>query len=167
MRVPLGIFGMQLFNDARAYLRAADILIRDRSPGIDAPTYFLMSHALELILKAYLVARGGFGDDELRDLGHDIEWAYAQAASMGLRLEDERTVALIRLLSDFHKSFVFRYPIITRDDGSLVVRGTLVLASDVLSVIGGLWMQLHGTILDARLSAARQGEYPIETWHMG
>ncbi len=46
MRVPLGIFGMQLFNDARAYLRAADTLIRDRSADINAPIYFLMSHAL-------------------------------------------------------------------------------------------------------------------------
>ncbi len=166
MRVPLGIFGMQLFNDARAYLRAADTLIRDRSADINAPIYFLMSHALELILKAYLVARGGFGDHEPRDLGHDIERAYAQAASIGLRLEDERSATLIRLLSDFHKSLVFRYPVITRDDGSLVVRGTLVRASDVLAVVGGFWTQLHGTILDARLSAAREGEYPIETWHM-
>ncbi|MGX1417004.1 hypothetical protein AB7M43_007096 [Bradyrhizobium elkanii] len=57
-RVPLGILANQFWHEAVAYLRAADTLIRDES-AVDTipPTYFLMSHGLELMLKAYLLSR--------------------------------------------------------------------------------------------------------------
>jgi hypothetical protein len=166
MKVPLGVFSMQLWTDAQAYLRVAEILVHDNSSGIDAPTYFLLSHGLELTLKAYLVARGDVGNAELRDLSHDIERVHKKAVALGLQLKNKHAVPLIRILSDFHKDFVFRYPVIN-DDGSLVVRGTLVRAIDALATIEDICKQIHGTVLSARLEAAKEGEYPIETWHMG
>ena len=91
-----------------------------------------MSHALELTLKAYLVACGGLDNDDLRDLSHDIEKAHTKAAALGLYLQHRNAISLIRILSDFHKAFVFRYPQITKDDASLIVRGTLLRATDGL-----------------------------------
>jgi hypothetical protein len=167
MRVPLGIFSMQLWNDAQAYVRAADILVRDGSSDIDAPTYFTLSHALELALKAYLVAEGQVSDEELRALNHDIQTIYDRAAALGLNLTNQSAVPLIRMFSDFHKAMVFRYPIITKDDGSLVLRGTLVCASEAFSIISEILRQVHAPVLRARFDAVSGREYPIETWHMG
>jgi hypothetical protein len=48
----------QFLCEARQYLNAADILIRDDSADANPPAYFLMCHALELLLKAYVMARG-------------------------------------------------------------------------------------------------------------
>jgi hypothetical protein len=164
---PSWYFQCATLGDAQSYLQASEILIRKESPKVIVPTYFLMSHALELILKSYLIARGGFDDAALRGLNHDIGRALEEAMALGLHLDDDRAITMVRILSDFHKAFLFRYPTITRDDGSLVVRGNLVQPSEVLEIIATISQQVHGPVLSARLDAATQGEYPIETWHMG
>lgn len=78
-RVPLGILANQFWHEAVAYLRAADTLIRDES-AMDTipPTYFLMSHGLELMLKAYLLSRDIPYADVFK-LQHRIQEAYERA----------------------------------------------------------------------------------------
>jgi hypothetical protein len=163
--VPLGILSTQFASEARAYLAAADILIRDGSADINQATYFLMSHALELTLKAYMLARR-VSYDEVVGLGHNLQKAYTRAADLGLPVEDGHRV-LIERLSEFHDAFVFRYPVVKKDDGHLILRGALVYPSEVLKIIETIFTRINGPVIMARLDAAKDGSFPVETWHMG
>jgi hypothetical protein len=166
MKVPAGIFGIYLWSDAKAYLQAAKILIGEKSSDVIPPKYFLLSHALELCLKAYLVVHG-VGDGDLRALGHDIKAAHQKAATLGLHLSKDEAV-MIGLLSDFHRALLFRYPVIQKDDGSVTERGRLVLAADALALIQGVFKKIEGSVMTARMRAAGEGgEFLVETWHMG
>lgn len=166
-RVPLGILANQFWHEAVAYLRAADTLIRDGSSKDTIPaTYFLMSHGLELLLKAYLLARDVPYVDVLK-LKHRIQDAYDMAKSRGLVVEGEHVEAMIEKLSDFHNEHLFRYPVVRRDDGSLILRGHLVRPIEVLQIIEAIVAKISGRVMHARLVAAKHGEFPIETWNMG
>jgi hypothetical protein len=165
-QIPLGILSAQFFSEARAYLTAADILICDASPGTNQPAYFLMCHALELMLKAYIMARGG-SYEEVVDLGHDLQKAHARAESLGLPVEGEQTPILIQRLSEFHEALLFRYPVVKKDDGHLILRGALVYPAEVLKIIETISVGVSGPVLMARLDAVKGGSFPTETWHMG
>jgi hypothetical protein len=164
--IPLGILSAQFSSEARAYLTAADILTRDGSPDINQATYFLMSHALELTLKAYILARG-ISYDEVLNLGHNIQKAHVRAESLGLPVEGEHTRTLIRRLSEFHEAFLFRYPVVKKDDGHLILRGALVYPAEVLKIIETIFLRVNGPVVMARLEAVKGGSFPVETWHMG
>jgi hypothetical protein len=161
--IPLDILSNQFLIDACAYFNAADILIRDPSPDVNQPAYFLMSHALELMLKAYILASGGTYD-EVVSLGHNIQKAHARAEALGLRIEDDHRV-LIEGLSEFHDAFIFRYPVVKH--GHLILRGALVYPEEVLKIIEGIFLRVNGPATMARLRAAKDGSFPVETWHMG
>jgi hypothetical protein len=167
-RAAAGEFGQrrhQFLIDACAYFNAADILIRDASPDVNQPAYFLMSHALELMLKAYILACGG-SYDEVVSLGHNIQKAHARAEALGLRIEDDHRV-LIERLSEFHDAFIFRYPVVKKDDGHLILRGALVYPAEVLKIIESIFLRVNGPVIMARLDASGAGSFPVETWHMG
>jgi hypothetical protein len=58
----------------------------------DWPKYFLLYHAIEAALKAYL-ARRGLTDKKLQQLGHDIKRVAAKTEQQGFTLHaDEKTV---------------------------------------------------------------------------
>jgi hypothetical protein len=162
--VPNGILANQFWIDAKAYIDASKILI-DHAP-LSQPVYFLLSHALELTLKSYLLAKG-MHPDELTSLGHNLLKAHARAAELGLQVRGEHTLALIERLSDFHNNLIFRYPVLTKDERRLVLRGHLVRAEEIYEIVAAISGQIHGTVLRARLHAANAGEFLIETWHMG
>lgn len=162
-RVPLGILSLQLWNEAKAYLLAAETLVRESQVGL--PTYFLPSHALELTLKAHLAAHG-VSARELLNLRHDVQKAYQRAVGFGLIINNQHVPPLVCILSDFHKGFVFRYPVIN-NDGDLVIVGTLVKAEDILEIVTVIWRRVEAKAISARLHATKGGQYPIETWHMG
>lgn len=163
--VPLGIISAQFRSNARGYLHAASILIQSKSTDVDLPIYFLLSHALELALKAFLAAKGK-EYDELVDIGHDLEWAYRETLALGLTIEHQYAAPLIARLSDFHRKFVFRYPVLS-DDGHLVLVGSVVRAEDVLQFVNQVYRRVEGPVLSARLKAASAGTYPVESWYMG
>ncbi|MBR0783926.1 hypothetical protein [Bradyrhizobium iriomotense] len=166
-RIPLGILALQFWHEAAAYLRAAEILIHDEAePGVVPPAYFLMSHGLELLLKTYLLSRGDSYDD-VGKLKHDIQAAYQRACGLGLMVTGDHVEALVEKLSEFHTAQVFRYPIVRRDDGRLVIRGHLVRPTEVFQIIESFAAKIQGPALFARIEAARDGEFRIETWHMG
>lgn len=166
-RVPLGILANQFWHEAVAYLRAANTLIRDSSAkDTIPPTYFLISHGLELLLKAYLLSRDVPYVDVFK-LRHRIQEAYEMAKGLGLVVEGEHVEAMIEKLSDFHNEHLFRYPVVRRDDGSLILRGHLVRPIEVLQIIEAIAAKISGPVMHARLVAAKHGEFPIETWHMG
>ncbi|PDT76990.1 hypothetical protein [Bradyrhizobium sp. C9] len=166
-QVPLGILANQFWHEAVAYLRAADTLIRDAS-AMDTipPTYFMMSHSLELMLKAYLLSRD-VPYLEVFGLQHHILKAYEKAKSLGLVVDVEHAEAMTERLSDFHKVHLFRYPVVSKEDGSLLLRGTLVRPTEVLQIIEAIGTKISSSVMFARLNAARHGDFPTETWHMG
>lgn len=95
--------------DARDYMVAAeDLRIDDeRSTYLVAPTYFLRSHAIELLLKACLLANG-WTLKRCETLGHQLSKAMNEAEAMGLVLSNE-TKSVVRTLSPRHEDFTFRY----------------------------------------------------------
>ena len=78
-----------LLNIANQYLTAGTLVPANTCGW---PKYFLLYHAVEAALKAYL-ARSGMTDSELRDIGHDIKPLATEAEKRGFTLHtDEKTV---------------------------------------------------------------------------
>lgn len=162
--VPNGIVANQFWAEAKAFADAAKVLIDADSSS--APTYFLLCHALELSFKSYLLAKC-VSLNTVIQLRHNLVNAYSETQKFGLRIEGEQTDALISRLSEFHNQMIFRYPIITKEDGSLVLRGHLVRADELHQFVASVCQQVLGPVLMARIAASSTGEFPIETWHMG
>jgi hypothetical protein len=70
--------------DARDYMIAAENLRTDEhSIYLVAPTYFLRSHAIELLLKACLLANGWTVKQCRENLGHQLGKAMNEAEAVG------------------------------------------------------------------------------------
>ena len=114
--VPLGIISVKFRQIARSFLEGADKLIEKGQK--DPATYFLICHALELSLKAYLAARGVNIDELHRKYGHNIQKLYKESVALGFRIESKITPphiakhmpAFIRQISEFHTSRSFDFP---------------------------------------------------------
>jgi hypothetical protein len=97
-------------GDARAYLRAAKTLdsMRDRQSH-EAPIYFLLCHAVELLLKAFILAKGGDSKALKRfEIRHKLDELHARAKSLGLVGSDHFS-KVVEWLAPFHQTFAFRY----------------------------------------------------------
>lgn len=107
---PLELFAGQLLDRATQYLDAFEALSpRD---NLKFPTYFLCAHALELFLKAYLVASRVATKKQIRDtreFGHKLVDLLdkCDAASMP-NVPDLRLFTLA--IFEMNKDFDFRYP---------------------------------------------------------
>jgi len=92
---PIGWF---LFADS--YLACAEALRRSPPADLrfDAPVRYLLFHAMELYLKAFLRLKG-IGEDELRSrvLGHNLVALANRAEDLGL--SKSRSKRLLRTLS--------------------------------------------------------------------
>ena len=98
-----------LFNFARSYWRSAEQL-RGRPARVthpDSPITFLLCHALELYLKAYL---RGVGRDiaDLKRIGHRVADLSRAAVSAGLKLSPEH-VAILSHIDDTDAAIEARY----------------------------------------------------------
>jgi hypothetical protein len=96
-----------MLTDARLYLKAARALSHEQT--IWSPLYFLLCHAIDLILKSYLASQGATQSELKGSLGHDLLKTYARARKRGFTPSDVRTAEIVRWLSPFHKELVFRY----------------------------------------------------------
>jgi hypothetical protein len=93
-------------HKAVGYLQAADQITPDQ--GTQEPKYFLYCHAIELVLKAYLLAKGQT-ERECVKLGHDIGGALRTAKPHGLVLSDLHTGIVESLSREHNRPFSFRY----------------------------------------------------------
>ncbi len=94
--------------DAGDYMIAAENLRTDEhSIYLVAPTYFLRSHAIELLLKACLLANG-WTIKRCEKLGHQLGKAMSEAEAVGLVLSHE-TRSVVKTLSPLHEDYTFRY----------------------------------------------------------
>lgn len=101
---------------AKEYLEAAIVVDQEMGKQREyahvspMPAYFLLTHGIELTLKAYL-RHAGLTVEQLwaRDLGHDLKALYVKACELGLadlyQLTTEDTEALDLLVSvnEFHQ----------------------------------------------------------------
>ncbi|MET4761225.1 HEPN domain-containing protein [Bradyrhizobium ottawaense] len=163
--VPNGILANQFWGEANAFADAARALI-SADNSFYAPTYFLLCHALELALKSYLLAND-VPLAEVIKLGHDLTRAYAKAHQLGMRVPGEHVDVLIDRLSEFHQRMIFRYPVITKDEGRLILRGHLIRPEEIQELVVSICRIVRTSVFAARLHAAKFGNFPIETWHMG
>ena len=90
------------------------------------PFYYLMSHAVELLLKTALLKRGVSSDELKRyQLGHRLDKLLKVLIDRGVPLSDD-TVQIVDLLSEQHARHVLRYsalkegePIFTPEPSSI------------------------------------------------
>src|SRR5689334_14844190 len=76
--------------DARDYMIAAENLRTDEDHiWLVAPTYFLRSHAIELLLRAAVLANGWSVEECRKKLGHNLIEAMEKAEALGLVLTDQ------------------------------------------------------------------------------
>jgi hypothetical protein len=133
-------------SDAEAYIAAARQLEDFKSFG---PRYFLFCHAIELLLKAQLLATGG-DQEELFEIRHDLEKAYDRAVELGYSMADDRVKEIVIWLAPFHKYHTFRY----RETG----RVTVPTAEDLIEIVQSMHREIEATVRAAYLKAeASQG----------
>ena len=74
------------------------------------PRYFLLCHAIELALKAYLLSRRWTRKTlKMKKYGHELKELLREATNEGLQLSAS-AVADIEALDEAHKNFWPRYP---------------------------------------------------------
>ena len=128
-------------NDAEAYIGAAMQLEDFESFG---PRYFLFCHALELLLKAQILASGG-DQGELFDIRHDLEKAYSRAVELGYTPADDRVKQIVVWLAPYHKHHTFRY----KETGYLIVPK----ADDLLTIFQSMHLEIEATVRVAYFKA--------------
>jgi hypothetical protein len=103
--------GLWMYADT--YRRAAKHLAETADLRFSAPIYFLYSHAIELVLKAYLRAHGATLLD-LKSAGHRLPALLRRACWRGLDLgaSAEKASALIAMLDLYNQDHEFRYIVI-------------------------------------------------------
>lgn len=110
MPQPLGIYAAELFKRATEYLEAAERLLGSPGPELSYPLFYLLTHAMELSLKAYLAARGISKRDLMgRKIGHDLLVLLSRCQELGIP-----TVCDLPLytasLQEMGRNHDFRYP---------------------------------------------------------
>jgi hypothetical protein len=128
-------------NDAEAYIGAAQQLEDFKYFG---PRYFLFCHALELLLKAQILASGG-DQQELFKIRHDLEEAYDRAVELGYTPADERVKQTVIWLSPLHKDHIFRY----KETGYLVVPEP----GDLAATFRSMHQEIEATVRTAYFKA--------------
>ena len=95
-------------TDAEAYLRAAQKLDQPSEGPASSPQYYLACHSIELILKAFILIKGGT-EDEVREIRHDLLKAWERATELGLCPKDKRIGQIVTMLAPYHLDHGFRY----------------------------------------------------------
>lgn len=100
---------VSLYRGSLNFARAAEIILNS-GEKIPADVFgFLVSHSLELALKAFLISTG-FDDDRLRkQIGHSLIEAWKMSAQHGLSLETDPPDWCQTLNSAHDTPYHFRY----------------------------------------------------------
>src|SRR5262245_61974700 len=120
-------------TDAEAYLRAAQKLDQSSEGPASSPQYYLACHSIELILKAFILIKGGT-EREVREIRHDLLKAWERATKLGLRPNDKRAGEIVTMLAPYHLDHSFRY----RKTRFV----TLPVYRELCEVVEGLVMQI-------------------------
>jgi hypothetical protein len=134
-------------TDAEAYLRAAQKLDQSHEGLASAPQYYLACHSIELILKSFILTKGGT-EREVVKIRHDLQKAWDRATELGLRPKDKRTGEVIGLLAPYHLDHGLRY----RKTRFV----TLPVYEELCGIVEGLVMKEIGPVVDKAMRAEIQ-----------
>jgi hypothetical protein len=127
---PPQLLAARLIDDALTYVECARRLdlLTEVPKRFAFPVYFLLCHAIELALKAYLAASGVPGNTLRNEIGHDLDRALKDAQSRGLSPADDRFPGLVLWLAPYHLDHSFRY----RQASGLVRLPSAAEAADII-----------------------------------
>src|SRR6476646_8878462 len=134
-------------TDSESFLGAAQVLEQSGKFGLEGQKYYLASHSLELILKAFILHKGGTECQLRNKIGHDLSKAWRRATKLGLIPADSRLEVIVDWLAPYHSEHRFRY----RQTGFL----TLPASGESLQIIRSLIDQI-GPDIDRALRAEIQ-----------
>jgi hypothetical protein len=130
-------------RDAEAYRRAALLVHPREEPGSDPdmlpPALFLLSHAVELALKAFLLSQGvpdGWGEGELKHpaVRHDLVRLHDLALAHSFVASGPHFDEVVDWLGPFHRGHAFRY----RQTGAVELPTPARVAALLAPVIAGI-----------------------------
>jgi len=104
---PLPIFAKSLSDRSKQFFAAAQIVFKE-SPESAYPIYYLMTHAIELNLKAWLACKGTT-KKALIALRHDLSKLVREAEKKGLP-HVAKLETLCDRLQEMNENHDFRYP---------------------------------------------------------
>jgi hypothetical protein len=140
---PTELVGMGYLTDAKAYLKAGNALSQS-DIELYSPVYFLLCHAIELSLKAFILASGG-SERELKqqDTRHHLNVLRDRARALGYQSANEKTDEVIEMLVPYHSNHSFRY----RDPGYAsfpIIADTIEVLTSMLDEISPLvWRKVR------------------------
>jgi len=88
---------------------AAFVQLDECKPSYEFPKYFLATHAMELLLKAFLAANGVSKRHLARKLSHDLNAILGKSEAKGLLISDELR-AYVSSLQAINCDYDLRYP---------------------------------------------------------
>jgi len=107
---PLGLFAGDLFNRAQEYLSAFEYLTeRGNERKFPYASFFLLAHAIELLLKSYLAAKGVPKKELKSKFSHKLCLARDECERL-LVPDVPELKLLIERLNDMNEDYDFRYP---------------------------------------------------------
>jgi hypothetical protein len=130
-------------KEAEAYHRAALLVHSSRELLSDtelmAPALFLLCHATELALKAYLLSHGADPGSKAGGLknpaiGHNLVALYELAVAHGFKPPDARLADMVEWLGPAHQAHSFRYRELGYRNLPLPVLFAEVLSSTIISI---------------------------------
>ncbi|MCH2393752.1 HEPN domain-containing protein [Oceanibaculum sp.] len=107
-KLPQGISANRHRTSALAYADAAKKLFDSEENNLRQPAYFAISHAVELFLKAYLLAKGIEANVLATKMRHCLECLWVEAKENGLIVPGYDMPVLMHHLNEY--SIIFRYP---------------------------------------------------------
>ncbi|RUX95827.1 MULTISPECIES: hypothetical protein [unclassified Mesorhizobium] len=139
MPQPLGLFAGDLLKRGRSYYQAFQIVAEREEASLSFPAYFLLSHAVEVVLKSYLVAKGtpkiALGKGLLR---HDVGLVFDECERQGLTVADQLVKPLAKQLAHINENYDLRYPtgfILSIPSPSLCVPAVDALISEIAPMV--------------------------------
>lgn len=109
MPQPLALHAADLLARGSEYLEAFEVLTREEVLRLQHARYFLLTHALELILKSYLALHGTTKKEIRFDYGHDLNLIFHKCRSLGLA-DVENLGFLVEFLNEIGSFQGLRYP---------------------------------------------------------
>jgi hypothetical protein len=108
MPQPVGLYGGELLQRASDYVDAFERLIETPGKQLQFPMYFLLAHAIEILLKAHLAARGNRTKRQFVNLGHRLDAIYADCDPPIRNVK--HLDRLVAYLTEMNRHHDFRYP---------------------------------------------------------
>jgi hypothetical protein len=105
---------MGLWTHANEFYQASCILLQPNNEGLLDPSYYLVSHSIELALKAFLRGSGVSLDDlkNPRKFGHDLNKGLNKSIRLGLKSFlpiTEKDIFAISTINDYYKAKELEY----------------------------------------------------------